>query len=127
MYTPLEYGKYYHIYNRGNNKEDIFLGEEDYRRFLNYFEIFTHSIANIFAWCLLKNHLHVLLRIKEEKEIGFLDSDYSKSENYHEKWSTYFPTKPDKRFTKKPKPICTRSTNKKVSNNNQNFQKLVNP
>ncbi|HKZ86348.1 MAG TPA: hypothetical protein VJ793_22180 [Anaerolineae bacterium] len=28
--TPLEPGKYYHIYNRGNNGENIFLEERNY-------------------------------------------------------------------------------------------------
>lgn len=28
--APLQYGQYYHIYNRGNNREDIFIEERNY-------------------------------------------------------------------------------------------------
>jgi hypothetical protein len=35
--VPLERGKYYHIYNRGNNREDIFLQERNYAYFLKLY------------------------------------------------------------------------------------------
>jgi hypothetical protein len=31
--TPLQYGEYYHIYNRGNNRENIFIEERNYPYF----------------------------------------------------------------------------------------------
>jgi putative transposase len=31
---PLPYGNFYHIYNRGNNHENIFLQERNYAYFL---------------------------------------------------------------------------------------------
>jgi len=33
MKVPIEYGKYYHIYNRGNNYENIFINKEDHLHF----------------------------------------------------------------------------------------------
>jgi REP element-mobilizing transposase RayT len=66
--TALQPGRYYHIYNRGNNREDLFLGEHDYRRF---FELYAHHmspVANTYAYCLMRNHFHLLLRIKSEQE-----------------------------------------------------------
>ncbi|MDX9696104.1 MAG: hypothetical protein RBT49_09960 [Bacteroidales bacterium] len=104
MKVPIEYGKYYHIYNRGNNYEDLFINEEDYLHFLFIYEIYISSIADTFAWCLMKNHFHFLVRIKEEKEIGFLNSENIKSEDASVKWKTYFPDVQDKKFNKKPTP-----------------------
>ena len=33
--TPLLFDTYYHILNRGNNRENIFIEERNYRHFLN--------------------------------------------------------------------------------------------
>lgn len=100
----IDYGCYYHIFNRGNNREDIFTGEEDYLHFLDRMDVYISSIAEIYAWCLLRNHFHLLVRIKEEHEIGYLNSMNAMSENLDLKWQTYFPDTLDDRFTKKPKP-----------------------
>jgi len=101
---PIQYGNYYHIYNRGNNRSDIFQTEEDYLHFLNLYAIFIDSVADTFAWCLMKNHFHFLLRIKNQEEIGCLDSRKAKSDDLDQKWKTYFPDIPDINFTKKPSP-----------------------
>ena len=105
MNPPLEYGNYYHIYNRGNNYENIFRNNEDYLHFLHIYDIYIDPIAETFAWCLMKNHFHILIRIKNENEIGFLNPDYSHSDNTELKWKTFFPSQPDDRFTRKPVPI----------------------
>ena len=62
---PLEHGKYYHIYTRGNNQENIFLEEKNYAYFLQLYRNHISPIADTFAYCLLKNHFHFLVRIKE--------------------------------------------------------------
>ena len=101
---PLEYGNYYHIFNRGNNYENIFTKEIDYLKFLDLFDIFISSVADTYAWCLMKNHFHLLVRIKEKHEIGFLNSQYSQSNYLDKKWKTYFPEQVDNNFTLKPNP-----------------------
>jgi REP element-mobilizing transposase RayT len=102
MATPLQHGKYYHIYNRGNNKENIFSMTKDYEHFLELLDIYIIPVADIVAWCLMKNHLHLLIRVKEENEIGFLNSEFSNSDNYNLKWKTFFPENQTENFTKKP-------------------------
>ena len=57
---------YYHIYNRGIDRENIFSDERDYWHFLALYEKYIHQIADTFAYCLLKNHFHILVRIKSE-------------------------------------------------------------
>ena len=66
--TPLEYGQYYHIYNRGNNGEDLFFEERNYPYFLKLYAHHILSVADTYAYCLLRNHFHVLVRIKTEEE-----------------------------------------------------------
>ncbi len=65
----LEKGYFYHIYNRGNNKENLFLEEDNYTYFLNLISKYLLPISDIYAYCLLKNHFHILLRIKEETDV----------------------------------------------------------
>ena len=65
----LERNKYYHIYNRGVNYEDLFRGPDNYRHFLRLYEKYIYPIAETFAWVLMGNHFHLLVRIKDENEI----------------------------------------------------------
>jgi putative transposase len=62
--TPLQYGQYYHIYNRGNNRENIFFEERNYRYFLRLYVKYAEPVADTYAYCLLRNHFHFLVRIK---------------------------------------------------------------
>lgn len=71
-YPPLEYEKYYHIYNQGNNREALFREPVHYEHFLELLQKYILFIADIYAWVLMGNHFHILVRIFEEKEIGFL-------------------------------------------------------
>ena len=64
-----EYGGYYHVYNRGNNGENLFLEERNYLYFLNLMKKYLHPIAEIYAYCLMKNHFHIVLKIKEQEEL----------------------------------------------------------
>ncbi len=56
-------GYYYHIYNRGNNRQNICIQDHDYIRLL---ELFTKNKDNysvsFIAFCLMPNHYHLILR-----------------------------------------------------------------
>ncbi len=77
---PIIYGNYYHIYNRGNNGIDVFLETENYYHFLRLYAKYIEPIAETFAWCLLKNHFHILVRIKDRDEIIKEDLSYNTTE-----------------------------------------------
>ncbi len=66
---PLTQGCYYHIYNRGNNREDIFPEELNYSHFLRLYAKYVDPVADTFAYCLLRNHFHLLVRIKMQEGI----------------------------------------------------------
>lgn len=99
--------EYYHIFNRGNDKRNIFLGPRDYSRFLvllylcnstkavnirdnfpkgvSFGEIMNfdrgETLVNIGAYCLMPNHFHLLIHEKKEdgltKFMGKLSTGYS--------------------------------------------------
>jgi putative transposase len=59
----------YHIYNRTNNREALFLSPENYLFFLRKYDDYLHGLLDTFSWCLLPNHFHLLVRIKTEQDI----------------------------------------------------------
>jgi len=69
-----EYGGTYHIYNRGINKEDIFKEERNYAYFLSLMKKYLAPVTDIYAYCLMKNHYHLLLRFKEQQNVSDTDA-----------------------------------------------------
>ena len=52
----------YHIILRGANRQEIFHEDEDNIRFLATLEKYTQKSAmKVYGWCLMDNHLHLLL------------------------------------------------------------------
>jgi putative transposase len=66
--TPLLPGVYYHIFNRGNNHKNIFREAHDYAHFLHLYTKHVDPIAVTYAYCLLRNHLHLLIRTRTPLE-----------------------------------------------------------
>lgn len=54
---PLEYDRYYHIYNRGINGCELFMEHTNYEHFMQLYEKYIPCIADTYAWCLMGNHL----------------------------------------------------------------------
>ena len=87
-------GEFYHIYNRGNSKQKIFLDKNDYFHFMsllyacnsiNYLKTENltrtndltiydfdqnHNLVNIGAYCLMPNHFHILITEIEDGGIS---------------------------------------------------------
>lgn len=66
----LESDNYYHVYNHGNGSDILFRSDDNYNFFLKKFKQHVTPIAETYAYCLMPNHFHFLVRIKEEEEIG---------------------------------------------------------
>jgi putative transposase len=60
--TPLSPDRYYHIYNRGNNKEKIFYHSGDYFSFLAKYKEYVAPYVKTYAFCLIPNHFHLLIK-----------------------------------------------------------------
>ncbi|MBK6712514.1 MAG: hypothetical protein IPG51_19620 [Chloroflexi bacterium] len=65
---PLQYGRLYHIYNRGNNGENIFVQQRNYPYFLQLYANHIQPVAETYAYCLLPNHFHFAIRTYTEEE-----------------------------------------------------------
>lgn len=90
-------GGYYHIYNRGVEKRDIFLDRDDYATFLNLLKLYLspptnqnstdikrsdlkmayynrknlYGFVELLAFCLMPNHFHLL--VKQHVRNGIID------------------------------------------------------
>jgi putative transposase len=113
QFTP---GEYFHLYNRGTNKMEIFNRNYDYERFqkllylvnskqtLKYSDIETNrsgpcrtwtldrgeTLVDIGAYCLMPNHFHLLIKSKNEKDTSTFIQRLLTSH------SKYFNTKNDR-------------------------------
>ena len=78
--------KTYHIFNHANGFENIFIEDENYRFFLEKHQLYISPIAETFAYCLLPNHFHMVVRIRRKEIIEELirsaDTNFSKVPNF---------------------------------------------
>lgn len=76
---------YYHLYNRGNNKNIIFFDDENYIFFLNQFKHHVLPFCEVYAYCLMPNHFHFFIKVNDsilfEKGIKNFFISYSKAIN----------------------------------------------
>ncbi len=66
---PLIEGQFFHIYNRGVNREDLFKEEKNYSYFLQQYKLYCSDILDTYAYSLLKNHFHMVIHVKENVEV----------------------------------------------------------
>ena len=53
----------YHVMLRGNNKQIIFEDDEDYRKYLRVLQEYKETCEfEVLAYCLMSNHIHILMR-----------------------------------------------------------------
>ena len=70
MYIP---GYAYHIVQRGNNREACFFEEENYRVYIRYMgEVLPRYGNYLHAYCLMANHVHLLITPDFEDSISNL-------------------------------------------------------
>ena len=77
----------YHIFNHANGFENIFTEDENYRFFLAKYQQYILPIAETYAYCLLPNHFHLVVRIRrrevlEEVFRNFKSTNFSKVPNF---------------------------------------------
>lgn len=63
---PLEPDRFYHIYNRGINGGELFFNHQNYLYFLKLIADKIKPVAQIYSYCLLKSHFHILVKINTE-------------------------------------------------------------
>lgn len=60
----LEPDHFYHIFNRGINSRLVFLNDENCRFFLQKVTMYVIPYFDIYAYCLMPNHFHFILKVK---------------------------------------------------------------
>ncbi|MEI7977799.1 MAG: hypothetical protein WCI53_03055 [Bacteroidota bacterium] len=68
----LETGKYYHIYNRGINGTNLFFEERNYGFFLEKYSFYMSEVLETYAYCLLGNHFHLLVKVKDNLNLDLI-------------------------------------------------------
>lgn len=72
----------HHITQRGNNRTPVFLDDEDRQRYLELLAVYAEKhLLDIWAYCLMDNHVHLLAVPKSEislaKGIGLTNQVYT--------------------------------------------------
>lgn len=65
----MEPGQFYHYYNRANNHENLFVEVGNYRFFLQLLRKYIPPIADVYSYCLLPNHFHLVIRVKDHPDL----------------------------------------------------------
>ena len=64
-------GHYYHLYNRGNDRQTIFFERENYLHFLRLIRRYLiEQTLDVVAYCLMPNHYHLLVQCKTNAVSG---------------------------------------------------------
>jgi REP element-mobilizing transposase RayT len=101
---------FYHVFNRGNNRQGIFPQKRNYTFFLSKLKSIVGEHSHIVAYCLMPNHFHVMLYLDKastglgikskpmlqvlEQKLGTLQSSYTRAINNQEnKTGSLFQTK----------------------------------
>lgn len=85
----LEKDKFYHVYNRGNNGCLLFYSEKNYEFFLRRFDLYLSDYVETYAFCLLPNHFHLLISIKESELIKENGKTMNVSQAFHRLFTSY--------------------------------------
>jgi putative transposase len=112
--TPFVRGEYYHIYNRGNSKQRIFLDESDYKHFVKLLFVCNskinfkfrdnivdakidafdfergEQIVSIGSWVLMPNHFHLYLTINSHMSDMWENGERNNISEFMRKLSTSY-------------------------------------
>ncbi|MEP4532208.1 MAG: hypothetical protein ABJ004_03925 [Cyclobacteriaceae bacterium] len=112
----MEPGVFYHVYNHANGDENLFREEKNYHFFLKQWAKYIEPIADTYAYCLMPNHFHALIRTHQleppfgkfatfqkftSKQFSNLFSSYTQAYNkvYDRRGSLFIPNFKKKEIT----------------------------
>ena len=62
-------GSTYHLFNHANGRENLFTEPKNYNFFLGRLSLHVLPVAHIYAYCLMPNHFHLLLKIRKKETL----------------------------------------------------------
>ncbi len=61
----------YHIITRGHQKQNLFICESDYSKYLALLKKYKHKYHFLlYAYCLMPNHIHLVIEPKKHKQLS---------------------------------------------------------
>ena len=63
-HLPLAHDKFYHLFNHAIGEELLFRKDQNFGFFLNKYAMHTNAICDTYAYNLLPNHFHLVVKIK---------------------------------------------------------------
>ncbi len=73
---------FYHIYNRGVNSVKIFNEDQNYIFFLKKLLQYSLPVLDVYAYCMLPTHFHIVIKVKSQYELKQLLHPESKSNTW---------------------------------------------
>ncbi len=95
--APVLPDKYYHIFNQAINKEKIFKEYSDYQFFLAKLRKLVAPNIDFYAFCLLPNHFHLLIKPKPKEKIIGCESTNESLRKFLQIYVQYFNKKYERR------------------------------
>jgi len=83
---PLIPGATYHVFNYAVGRDLFFISEDNYWFFLRKIKKWLLPIADFYAYSLILNHFHLVLRIKSTEDLSELFYTQLKKRNFHRKY-----------------------------------------
>ena len=56
--------QFYHVYNRANGDDQLFYTDANYLYFLEKLNSYISAFVEIYTYCLIPNHFHLMLKVK---------------------------------------------------------------
>ena len=78
LHTSVRTGQIFSCFNHAVSNDRLFKNDGNYTFFLEKYIRYVIPVTDTFAYCLMPNHFHFALRIKEEKEIDVLMRTFPK-------------------------------------------------
>lgn len=69
-FTKFEADCFYHIYNRSVDRKPMFKSAGNYEFFLRKYDQYLSPVVDTYAYCLLGNHFHLLVRINSMEDLS---------------------------------------------------------
>jgi putative transposase len=85
----MELGSVYHLLDHAVNKNNVFENPDNYRFFLERYESIVSPIVDTMAYCLMPNHFHFAIRIKNREALFQLPAQLLESWQLSENSSDY--------------------------------------
>lgn len=76
---PLQPDTSYHIFNHANGFENVFRQTDNFRYFMEKYHMYISPIAETYAYCLMPNHFHLVVRIRKREAIEELIRNKNKN------------------------------------------------